>query len=425
MRRLPILILAISACYNITYGQSDTLSLLQCFTAAREHAALKPQVDIYSDISGLKVANAGSTNLPSLSAYGKAWYQSDAMKITSSNPNMPGLEVEKFQYNFGVEANQKLFDGGLASKSKELERSAGNVDRNKVETDLYLLNNEIVRYFFSYNLFKENKKVLELKKETLEKRIGEMESGVKNGLVKKNELDKMQTELLLTQQQLLDIESKCLQSLNGLGMLTGLEMHENPELIVPDSINKIVSGTRPEINYFEAEKKRLETAIDLKSRQNLPKLIAYGQLGYSYPGLNFYDNIDDYYYIIGAKLSWTLYDWKQVKRDKMVLMKQEEIIDTRKNDFERNIGIQIENEQLEQEKLLSVIEMDDQIIKQRVSISKGSEVSLNNGVITTSAYIDDLNAETRARIDLETHKIQYLNSLVKVYLYKGIDIEKF
>jgi outer membrane protein TolC len=425
MRRSIILILVITACYSPTSGQSDTISLIKCLVAAREHAAIKPQMDILSDISGLKVENAGYSNLPTLSAYGKAWYQSDAMAIPSQNPNAPGLEVEKFQYNFGLEANQKIFDGGLAKKSKELEIASGAADKGKVETDIYQLNNEVVRYFFSYILFKENIKVFELKSETLKKRIGELESGVKNGLVKKNDLDKIQAELLLSQQQILDLESKCSQSLNGLGMLTGFEMTENPILIVPDSIINGVSGLRPEIDYFDAEKQRLDKAIGLKSRQNLPKLFAYGQLGYSYPGLNFYENKDDYYYIIGAKLSWTLYDWKQVKRDKMVLMKQEEIIDTRKNDFERNIGIQIENEQLEQEKLLSVIEMDDEIIKQRESISRGSTVSLENGVITTSTYIDDLNAEMKARIDLETHKIQYLNSLVKVYLYKGIDVRKY
>jgi hypothetical protein len=69
------------------------------------------------------------------------------------------------------------------------------------------------------------------------------------------------------------------------------------------------------------------------------------------------------------------------------------------------------------------MELDKDIIKQRSSITAGSAVALTNGAITSSIYIDDLNAEIKARIDLETHKIQYLNSIVKLYLLMGINVE--
>jgi outer membrane protein TolC len=419
MRRITIFLLVVSACFGKSIGQSDTVTLIQCLVTAREHAALNPQLNILNNISDLKISNAESTNLPSVSAYGKAWYQSDAIAV----PGPSGIEIDKLQYNFGIEADQKIFDGGMASRTKELETASTTAEKNKVETDLYQLNNEVIRYFFSYNLFKKSKKVLELKTDVLNKRIKEMESGVRNGMVKRNDLDQLTAELMLTKQQLLDVESKCSQSLNGLGMLTGFEMAENPELIVPDSLINMVNGVRPEYTYFDAEKNRLDKTIKLKSGVNLPKLYSYGQLGYTYPGLNFFENQPDYYYIVGAKLSWTIYDWSQIKREKKILMKQKEIIDTRKTDFDRNMGLQIENEQLEEEKLLSVIELDEQIINQRASITNGSSVSMMNGVITSSLYIDDLNAEMKARIDLETHKIQYMYSIVKVYLLKGINVE--
>jgi outer membrane protein TolC len=418
MRKLTILVATLLLTTAFSFSQNDTLELVQCLIAARNNAALKPQFDVYNQISELKIKNAGSTNLPGLGAFGKATYQSDAMAIPAGS-----IEVDKFQYNFGLEANQKLFDGGIAGKTKELERAANLADRSKVEMDIYQINNEVVRNFFSHQLFTESRKILQLKKDVLQKRAKEMESGIRNEMVKQNELDKINAEIMLIDQQILDVESKCLQSVNVLGMLTGLEMSSSPYLFVSDSLINFATEPRPELAYFDAEKARIQKMAELKSKQNLPKLFAFGQAGYSYPSLNMFENKSDYYYIAGAKLSWTLYDWKQVKREKQILMKQQEIIDTKKNDFDRNTSIQIENEQLEQEKLLSFIEIDKQLIEKRISISKGSETSLSSGMITTSTYLEDLNNEMKARVDLETHKIQYLNSIVKTAILKGIQLQ--
>lgn len=422
MKNILIIVVAFILSNQPIWAQNDSLELMQCLKAARDNATLKPQMDVYNQISELKIKNAGSTNLPTLGAFGKATYQSDAVK-TPSSPISPGIEMDLFQYNFGLEANQKIYDGGIASKSKELERAANQADRDKVEMDLYQLNNEVVRNFFTYNLLLENKKVLQLKKEVLLKRDAEMESGIRNQMVKQNDLDKIQSEIMLIDQQILDIESKCLQSVNVLGMLTGIAMSHNPKLYVSDSLISFASQPRPELAYFDAESARIQKMAELKSKQNMPKLFAFGQAGYSYPSLNMFENKSDYYYMVGAKLSWTIYDWKQVKREKQVLLKQQEIIETKKNDFNRNTSIQLENEQLEQEKLLSTIEIDKQLIEKRAAITKGSETSLNSGVITTSTYLDDLNNEMKARIDLETHKLQYLNSIVKTAILKGIQVQ--
>jgi outer membrane protein TolC len=419
MRKSNMLLAFTFMASGYAVAQSDSLELVQCLKAARNNATLKPQLDVYNEISELKIKNANSTNLPGIGAFGKATYQSDAVSMTTPAGSM---EVDLFQYNFGLEANQKIFDGGMAGKTKELERASNTADRNKVEIDLYQINNEVIRNFFSQQLFTESRNILKLKKEVLQKRAKEMESGIRNEMVKQNELDKILSEIMLIDQQILDIESKCLQSVNALGLLTGLEMSNAPTLYISDSLISFATEPRPELAYFDAEKNRIQKMAELKSKQNLPKIFAFGQAGYSYPGLNMFENQPDYYYIVGAKLSWTLYDWKQVKREKQILTKQQEIIETKKNDFNRNLSIQLENEQLEQEKLLSVIDIDKKLIVKRAAITRGSETSLNSGVITAATYLEDLNNEMKARIDLETHKIQFLNSIVKTALLKGIQL---
>jgi outer membrane protein TolC len=404
----------------VVSAQTDSVSLFQCFQSARQHAAITSQIELQNEIAGLKMTNDWVTNLPSVSAYGKAWYQSDAISVNL--PGGMGIEIDPFQYNIGIEADQKLFDGGIARKSRDLDKASHVSETSRIETQLYQLNNQTVQYFFNSMLLFRNEEVVRLKEEILEKRIAELQSAFDNGVIPRNELDKMKAEALTTRQQKLEIEKARLQSINSLQVLTGLSIEPGTHLYVPDSIYQVETAERPEYRYFDAETQRLQSLISLKSRQNLPKLYAYGQLGYSYPGLNMFENNADYYYIVGAKLSWPIFDWRQTKRETQVIEKQQDIITTNRDDFNQKMQLSMEHENIEQEKLNELIAMDDSILVQRNSIAEGSASALKNGVITSTAYLEDLNAEIAARLQMETHKIQLLGSVVKLYLLKGIAI---
>ena len=339
-------------------------------------------------------------------------------------PGVPSLAVNKFQYNAGVEVDQKIYDGGMAHRNQDLQTASENADSSRIETEIYQISDKITQSFFTWLTVNKSLDIFKLKEDLLAKRENELRSGVENGVIRKSELDKLNAEILLTRQQMIDIESKGQQSLNLIVRYTGLNIGENTSLYIPDSIAALPSLKRPEYAYFDAEQDKLDKAIALKSTQHLPKFYAFGQVGYSYPGLNFFANSPDYYYIIGAKLSWNIFDWNQTKRDKQILARQQDIISSKKNDFDRNMSVLIENEAIEQEKLTNLISMDKQIIAQRASITAASASALANGVITTADYLEDLNAEIKARLDLENHKIQYQSSIIRQYLLKGIDIEK-
>jgi hypothetical protein len=55
-------------------------------------------------------------------------------------------------------------------------------------------------------------------------------------------------------------------------------------------------------------------------------------------------------------------------------------------------------------------------------VSEASASAMKNGAITTSRYLEDLNAEIIARIERETHRIQYQSSQARLYLIHGIDL---
>jgi len=52
-------------------------------------------------------------------------------------------------------------------------------------------------------------------------------------------------------------------------------------------------------------------------------------------------------------------------------------------------------------------------------ITNRSSSSLKNGVITSADYIRDLNAALQAKANLETHKVQLVQSSVNYQTIKG------
>ncbi len=423
MKRFFITLSLLAAISSLTTAQSDSVTLMQCLVAARTHALIRPQIETTNEISELNKSNKNATNFPSFSAYGKAWYQNDAITVTT--PAGTFLEIDRFQYNLGIEAVQKLYDGGIARRGKNLDEALRETQINKIETELYQLNDQVVEFFFRSSLLGKNKEIMELKKSILQKRWKELESAYENDMISRNEVEKLHVELLSTNQQLMEIEKYQSQTLSALEILTGMDFDPNIKFIVTDSIAQLTITTRPEHSYFNAESLKLEKMASLNSAKNLPKLYAYGQTGYSYPGLNFFENQSDYYYIVGARLSWTIFDWQQTQRNAQIIHKQKEIVDSKRNDFNEKLKMSANKEQIEQEKLINLINMDRQIIAQRILITSGSASALKNGAITTASYLEDLNAEIIARIGLETHKIQYQNSLVRLYLLNGIDLHGF
>ena len=57
-----------------------------------------------------------------------------------------------------------------------------------------------------------------------------------------------------------------------------------------------------------------------------------------------------------------------------------------------------------------LIKRDEEIIELRAKISSSSSSQLGNGIITSTEYITELNAESKAKLDLEVHKIELVKA---------------
>ena len=261
------------------FAQMDSISLTQCLVAAREKSAVNGQSKIVENIAALKMTNARVSYLPSVSAYGKAWYQSDAVTVTG--PTGPMIEVDRFQYNTGLEADQPIYDGGLSKHRRELERAIMDSEEGKIEMELYQLNSLLTDLYFNSVLIDKKNSAIQLKIDVLTKRLKEVEAAVNAGLVKGNQVDEIKVELLSSQQQQLEIEKLRQQTITSLSLYTGLDIQFGTTFILSDVPEIYPSSIRPEYKYFDAEMNRLESMSDLQKGKKLPHIGAYGQAGYS------------------------------------------------------------------------------------------------------------------------------------------------
>ena len=75
------------------------------------------------------------------------------------------------------------------------------------------------------------------------------------------------------------------------------------------------------------------------------------------------------------------------------------------------------------DKLKKLIDSDSKLVSLRSEIAKTSASKLENETITTSDYIQDVQAETIAKINIEIHRIQLNEAIEKYNLIKGKSVQ--
>lgn len=398
----------------------EPVTLEQCQQWARENHPVLRQSELYRQILDLKNASNATAYLPQVTLNGQASYQSDVTKIGISIPNMNIPTVDKDQYKLYLDLRQSIWDGGL-SRARQLineKENAGN--QQQVEVELYQIKENVNRFFFTSFLIQENIEILSQKTATLSERRKMMESAVKNGMMLSSELDQLLADLITTDQMILELKSNHETVISALAIMTGKSVEDLQSLELTEETTSIDQPLeRPEMDLFTRQKEAMDANAEILKKQRNPKVFGFGQAGYGKPGLNMLNNEFDSYYIVGLGFNWNVLDWKNTSRQRQVLKLQQEIVQTRQENFVRSIDVATDQQNKQIIQLSEFLKTDEQLIQVRERITKTSASKLENGAITTADYIQDLNAETTARLTLETHRIQLKEARVKMANIKG------
>lgn len=419
MRKLISLLLFTGV---LSGASAQELSLDSCQSLARKNHPLLRQEGIIDEISQLRQQNIQVLNLPQFDLTMRASWQSDVTKISLSIPGFAGPEpLSKDQYRAYLDIKQKLYDGGMVKKQRELEEADRLVSRQQTETELYKIKETVNTLYFNALLIQKNLEIVNLKNETLDANIKNLSSAVKNGAALPNELDQLKAEKLLTEQQETDLKSSFQTTLGLLEIVTGKNIPEQTIFTKPAVININTNQeiNRPEIELLSLQKSKLDKNEEILKISRRPYLYAFGEAGYGRPGLNMLNNNLADWYMVGAGLSWNPWDWHKTQRNRASIKFQEDLINTNLDNFNRSVKMSLNQEENNFQKLKKLMSTDEQLVAIKDQISRRSAAALEYGTITSADYLRDLNASLQAKSNLETRKVQLSQSSVNYLTIKG------
>jgi outer membrane protein TolC len=365
----------------------------------------------------LKLKNQNTNYLPQLYLNGQASYQSAVTEIPIHIPGITIPEPYKDNYKITLDINQSIYDGGYTKKQKEIDKANLNTDKQNIEVDLYKIKERINQLYFSILLYQENEKILVLSQSEMKSKLSKIESGVRNGISIESNANVLKSEILKIDQQLIEIQYLKNSYLEMIGEYINKKLPTNtilPLPIIPSSSGFDLQ--RQELKLFDFQKEKIAASKSLISSKTMPKLNAFAQLGYGRPGLNMFLNDFDKFYIVGAKLSWNIWNWNSTKNEKGLLDIQSQIIDNQKEIFIKNLKINYYKDLAEIQKYDEILKKDAEIIDLKTKIKETASLQLENGVILATDYVTEVNAEAQAKLNQQFHSIQKESAKIN-YLY--------
>ena len=404
---------------QLVFAQNQ-VSLDDCYNWARENYPNLKQAEIYQEITSLNQESIKTNYLPKATLNAQATYQSDVTGIEIPIPNVSIPSVSKDQYKAYAEFKQTIWDGGISQVNTKLEDAVLKSNLSQLEVELYKLNEQVSQAFFTAMVVKKQADVLIAQKEVLNEKLKFIESGIKNGVLEKSTALVLKAEILNLEQNEIQLEAGKNAAIQMLSILTGKTISNDSELKFNNStVGGNLDINRPEFQLFDNQTGQLETQMELLDKTRSPKLFGFGQAGYGKPALNMLNNEFDAYYLVGVGVSWNAFDWKNTFRKKQLVQLQQQMIQTQKETFTQNVQILLSQQQEQIGKLEKMLDNDKQIISLRTEITKSAASKLENETITTSDYIQELQAETVAKLNFEMHKIQLNEASEKYSLIKG------
>lgn len=408
MRYIIYIVVCICCAGKVVAQQSITIQ--HCYTKARQNYPLLKQLDLINKTATYNIENAAKGFLPQVSINGQASYQSAVTEIPLKVPGMESPKISKDQYKLYAEVNQVLYDGGMIKLQQQSQKANADIDKQKVEVELYRLKERINQLFFSVLIIDEQLKQTTLLKKDIQLGLNKTEAFTANGTALKSAANVLKAELLKADQRNIELQSARKGYLDMLGLFINLPLQQNAVLEKPLYQPASREINRPELKLYDYQYKGLDVQTKMIKAKNQPKFSMFLQAGAGRPALNFLDNDIKPYYMGGLRMSWPITGAYTSKNERAAISISRKSIDLQKETFLLNTNIQLKQQDAEVAKYEQLLSTDDELIDLRAGVKSSAFAQLENGVINSSDYLREVNAEDQARQNKILHGIQLLMS---------------
>ncbi len=401
------------ALFHPVSGQAnDTLSVQQCRALAVQNNPLQQKKLYAESIYALQIRNIQSNSLPRIQVGGQASWQSDVFGLPINSPLFELPVVPKDQYKFSVEAAQRIWDGGsdrYLRQQRELERDLAAA---QVDFDVFQLREVVTDLYFKILLLQESELILNNSREDLNNRLKQAEAAISQGVALRTSADQINIQILKTAQQIIGIQSDISVLKEILAQWIGREQADFVLVAPAMSNTPLQAEKRPEYQLFTLQQRSYQLQTDRLQLLKQPRIEAFAQGGLGRPNpFNFFETGFEPFLLLGLRASWTPFHWGNQRRDAETLALQMKNIDAQRIAFEQRL----EANSLKDEwdinlKYKQQLDIDDAMLRLQEDIVRRAEAQVENGVMTMTDYLSQLNLLTQTRLNQKTHALQMIQA---------------
>jgi outer membrane protein TolC len=388
-------------------AQPESLTIEACYEAAYANYPSIRQKDLIAKIKEYTLDNASKGYLPQLSIHGQVTYQSDVTQIPIALPDLEIPTLSKDQYKIYAEVQQPLTDGYMIRQQKQLVEANAEVEKQKIEVELYKLKERINELYFGILLIHAQIDQNELLKKDVQSAINKTNAAIANGVALKSSGQVLKAQLLKSDQRTIELKASLSAYLEALGNMIGRPLDENTVIQTPVLAGHIPRNiNRPELKLFDVQLASLNVERKLLMAAKIPKLALFLQTGYGKPALNLLKDKFDFYYLGGIRFSWPLTSFYTYKNDMEIKDLTRDILNVQKETLLFNTNMNLTRQESEIQKLEELIKVDEEIVTLYEGIQGSYLAQLENGTLTTGEYLTHLNEVDLAQQNRVIHMTQ-------------------
>lgn len=411
IRILVLLILISGSCF----GQNEILSLDSCVHMAKQNYPLIKQNHLIVQ-SQLTAQNINRNEwLPKINFSTKATFQSEVISFL-------GMTFPWDNYLTSLSLEQTLYDGGLIKEQLNLDKLSGENSLIANEVELYKLIDRINQLYSAILINRESIKTLSIYTDDINSKKNILSASVRNGLTLVASLDELEAEALKTEQSIIETKENLSALYHNLGMFINKSINDSTQFVIDDKLDIIQSEEikRPEIRLYDSQKLLIEGMHNLYLKSEFPRISIGAEGNYGRPGPNFLNQNQRFFGSANIGLKWNIGSFYNRHNENQKLNINIQQVDVQKEVFEFNLKATLANEKSQISSLKMNIQKDKLIIEKRHNISLTASNQLENGTITTTDYLIQLNAEMQAVLNQKIHEIKLMNAIANYNTTLGI-----
>ncbi|MDE6783004.1 MAG: TolC family protein [Paramuribaculum sp.] len=420
MRKIIILI----ACLLCDTAIRAQITIEECVDKAMANYPAIVRYQLLDITESIDLADITTSWYPRITLYAQATGQNAVPSFPSALSNMVaqmGQNIEglsKFQYQGGVEVSQSIWDGGASRKRKDMTRAQTALRKAALDVEMYAIRERVENIYFAILLTETQIERNRITHNLMLNNLQKLQAMLRKGTAMQADCDMLEARALTVAQSIARAQYAVKGYRQVLGLYTGEDM-ESATLMQPD-MPAIPAGEsmRPELNLFSAQTDANNMADQLWRTGLRPKIGAFVQAYYGYPGMNYFKSMVDrnpsLNLLAGVKFTWNFDSFytRTNNNRRTGIMNRE--INADRDTFLFNTNLQRSSQMQAIEAMQAVMKEDDRIVELQANVRRAAESQLANGVIDITALLTKIADETAAALNAKCHEIQLLQEIYKL-----------